>query len=245
METDSTPRLPPLVAAAMVSIIMFSTAGVAALISVLPQERGSAAAAPAAPLAYTDPDDPPPLTPIREPAPQEPLPQEQVIAVRAPVAAPATLAHPVAAAGRQTLAVAPPPAATSATPAVPPAAGASTSPPAAAAACADCGTVVAVTPVNTAKKPSGFGAVGGAMLGGVVGHQMGKGRGRDAMTAAGAIGGAVAGNEIEKRRKQDQRYDVTVRLPDGSQRHFSFAQAPAFSPGDRVRIDKGRLLPAD
>lgn len=236
METDSTPRLPPLVAAAMVSIIMFCAAGVAALIGVLPaQEPGGqvAATGTAAPLAYTDPGDPPPLTPIREPAPQEPQPQEQVVALRAPSAPPATAARPVDSAGPPALAT---PAA-AATPASPPMASPS--------ACADCATVVAVTPVGTAARPSGVGAVGGAVLGGVVGHQMGKGRGRDAMTAAGAIGGALAGNALEKRHGESKRYDVTVRLPDGSQRRFSVAQAPAFSPGDRVRLDHGKLLPAE
>ena len=39
---------------------------------------------------------------------------------------------------------------------------------------------------------------GKARIGGVIGHQIGSGRGNAATTVAGAIGGAVIGYEIEK-----------------------------------------------
>jgi uncharacterized protein YcfJ len=45
------------------------------------------------------------------------------------------------------------------------------------------------------------GSVLGAIAGGVVGHQVGSGRGNDVATAAGAIGGGIAGNRIERNRE--------------------------------------------
>jgi uncharacterized protein YcfJ len=45
------------------------------------------------------------------------------------------------------------------------------------------------------------GTVLGAIAGGVIGHQVGSGRGNDVATAAGAIGGGIAGNRIERNRE--------------------------------------------
>jgi outer membrane lipoprotein SlyB len=112
----------------------------------------------------------------------------------------------------------------------------------AAPVCNDCGTVVSVTPVTVQGKASGVGAVGGAILGGVLGHQFGGGHGKDAMTAVGAIGGALAGNQIEKSQRQSTRYDVTVRLENGETRTFSYASDPAVSVGTRVRVQGDNLI---
>lgn len=43
----------------------------------------------------------------------------------------------------------------------------------------------------------------GAVIGGVVGNQFGSGRGKDVMTAAGAVGGAVAGKKIDENRVEN------------------------------------------
>ncbi|MDI1302476.1 MAG: glycine zipper 2TM domain-containing protein [bacterium] len=107
--------------------------------------------------------------------------------------------------------------------------------------CYDCGTVVSVNPVTVQGSASGLGAVGGAVAGGVVGHQIGGGKGRDALTVLGALGGALAGNQIEKSRRQTTRYDVTVRMEDGSNRTFSYDTVPAVSSGDHVRVSNGEL----
>lgn len=48
----------------------------------------------------------------------------------------------------------------------------------------------------------GAGSVIGAIAGGVLGHQIGSGRGNTAATAAGAIGGGVIGNRIERNRAE-------------------------------------------
>jgi uncharacterized protein YcfJ len=43
-----------------------------------------------------------------------------------------------------------------------------------------------------------LGTIAGAMIGGVIGHQVGGGSGRDLATVAGAAGGGYAGNRIQK-----------------------------------------------
>jgi outer membrane lipoprotein SlyB len=44
---------------------------------------------------------------------------------------------------------------------------------------------------------TGLGAVLGAAAGGLVGHQFGRGHGRDVATVLGAIGGGIAGHQVE------------------------------------------------
>ena len=70
--------------------------------------------------------------------------------------------------------------------------------------------------VVTKGEGSGIGVAGGAVVGGLLGHQVGGGSGKQIATVVGAVGGAVAGNEVEKRMKSSKSYDVTVRLEDGT-----------------------------
>jgi uncharacterized protein YcfJ len=74
---------------------------------------------------------------------------------------------------------------------------------------------------------------------GVVGHQVGGGNGKTAMTVLGAIGGGLAGHEVEKRVRSETRYDVKVRMEDGSSRVFHQAQSIAV--GTRVVADGSAL----
>ena len=109
------------------------------------------------------------------------------------------------------------------------------------AKCADCGVIESTRAVEVAGVGSGLGAVGGAVVGGALGSQVGSGRGRDVATVIGAVGGVVAGNEIEKRTKASQRYEVTVRLDDGSSRVVQEANPPTWRAGDRVRVVDGAI----
>jgi len=109
------------------------------------------------------------------------------------------------------------------------------------AAYTDSGRVVAIDVVRGQGHTSGGGAIAGAIVGGVLGHQVGSGRGNDVATAAGAIGGAVAGNEIEKRRNDDEYYRVTVQLRDGREASFTQPSLDGLRVGDRVRVTEGRL----
>ena len=111
----------------------------------------------------------------------------------------------------------------------------------AAATCAECGVIESVREVNAKGQGSGLGAIGGAVVGGLLGNQVGAGRGKDAMTVIGAVGGAVAGNEVEKRVKTTRSYEVTVRLNDGSSRAISEAGQPTWHIGDKVKIVNGAI----
>lgn len=108
--------------------------------------------------------------------------------------------------------------------------------------CMDCGTVVAIQQIMSAAKPSGIGAVSGAIIGGVIGHQFGGGDGKKAMTAAGVVGGAMAGNQIEKSRQTVAGYEVSVQMDNGSSRTFNYNSVPKFSNGEKVRISNGTLM---
>jgi outer membrane lipoprotein SlyB len=109
------------------------------------------------------------------------------------------------------------------------------------AAYADFGRVVAIDVVRGPGRTSGGGAVAGAIVGGVLGHQIGSGRGNDAATVAGAIGGALAGNEIEKRRNDDELYRIVVQMRDGREAAFTQPSLEGIRVGDRVRVADGRL----
>jgi outer membrane lipoprotein SlyB len=109
------------------------------------------------------------------------------------------------------------------------------------AICSSCGRVEAVHAIQQAAKPSGVGVAAGAVLGGLLGNQVGSGNGRTLATVAGAVGGGYAGNEVEKRTRATTSYQVQVRMEDGRLRTFPFAQQPGWNAGDRVRVVNGHL----
>ncbi len=110
-----------------------------------------------------------------------------------------------------------------------------------AGACADCGVIESVREIETKGSGSGVGGVGGAVVGGLLGNQVGDGRGKDVMTVVGAVGGAIAGNEIEKRVKTTKSYEITVRLHDGSSRAINAATLPTWRIGDKVKVVNGSI----
>ena len=107
--------------------------------------------------------------------------------------------------------------------------------------CRDCGTVRAVEQVDKDGKASGAGLVLGAVVGGVVGHQFGSGRGQDAATAAGAVGGAAVGHQAEKNRNSGSYYRVMVDMDHGGTRDVNVADSRGLVAGSRVRV-KGNDL---
>ena len=111
-----------------------------------------------------------------------------------------------------------------------------------AAACTTCGTVTSVRTVRQQGEAGMLGPAAGGLIGGVIGNQIGSGRGNTIATVLGAAGGAAAGTEIERRRKSTTHYVVGVRMNDGSTRNFTYAAAPAFHSGDRVRVVDGGLV---
>ncbi len=107
--------------------------------------------------------------------------------------------------------------------------------------CASCGKVLGVRSVDVEAKPSGVGVVAGAVVGGLLGNQVGGGTGKTLATVAGAVGGGYAGNEIEKRTRKAVAYEVDVQFEDGARHAFRYEAAPAWKPGDRVRVVEGTL----
>lgn len=102
--------------------------------------------------------------------------------------------------------------------------------------------VESVREVSDPGDANGVGAVAGGVVGGVLGNKLGKGR--KLLTVLGAAGGAVAGHQIEKRARSEKRWEVSVRLDDGSQRTVSSEVQPAWRPGERVRLVDDKLQPA-
>lgn len=113
---------------------------------------------------------------------------------------------------------------------------------AAADVCRNCGVVQAVNAVQQKGEGSGIGLVAGGLAGAVLGNQVGQGRGRDLATIAGAAGGAYAGNEIEKNAKKTIRYDIVVRLDDGTTRTVSQQTETGLRVGDKVKIVDGAVV---
>lgn len=109
------------------------------------------------------------------------------------------------------------------------------------AVCSTCGTIESVHAYQQQAPASGVGMVAGAVLGGILGNQVGGGSGRTIATVAGAAGGGYVGNEVEKRSRATTTYQVMVRMEDGRTRSFSYAQQPGWSVGDRVRVVNGSL----
>lgn len=103
-------------------------------------------------------------------------------------------------------------------------------------ACEGCGVVVSVTRVKVKGKSNYIGAIAGGVAGAALGNQVGKGGGNTAATILGAVGGAVAGREIEKNVKSGHRYDVVVKLDNGSRRTISYDNDPGVTSGAKVQF---------
>ena len=107
--------------------------------------------------------------------------------------------------------------------------------------CSNCGVIEAIHEVNTRAEGSGVGAAGGAVVGGLLGNQVGGGHGKQLATVLGAVGGAVAGNQIEGSVRATRSYNIVVRLDNGKTRTVHQSAAPNWRQGDRVRVVNGAL----
>lgn len=256
----TTPRLHPLTAAAAVSVIAVSLAGVGVIAGVIPAGPGAHAAAapvvtvPASTLASMPSADATPIardpaaTAAAEPAAR---PRRSTMAHATRVArtrdaepAPAGPGEPVSypygsygGYGHAPVQVTQAPVAIPDAPPTPAAAPV----PAARPACGTCGIVEAVVESEKPGEASGVGMAGGALGGAVIGRQFGRGRGQDVLTVLGAIGGAVAGHQVEKQVRTVKVYEVRVRMGDGSARSVTQATPPSWRPGDPVRIEGGAI----
>lgn len=236
----------PLLLAAAAAVVLFCLVGTAAIMGWLPSSIGGTAnrqltEADRLALAATLPQGAPPPAGMAAVDPNQPLPPGYVMTPDGVVAAQPAQAAPQAA----PQAYVPAPAVAQAPAAPVAAAPVKESKPKAAAVerdwCANCGNVESVRTITQRAEGSGLGAAGGAVIGGLLGNQVGGGNGRTLATAAGAIGGAVVGNQVEGNMKATTSYEIRVRLDDGTLRTFRQSSQPAWRSGERVRIVNGKL----
>jgi outer membrane lipoprotein SlyB len=92
----------------------------------------------------------------------------------------------------------------------------------------------------------GIGAIGGAIAGGILGHQVGSGSGNTAATIGGAVIGGVAGHHAEQAMRNREavavEYRFRVRMDDGSYQTFSKETHDNIRVGDRVRIERNNIF---
>jgi outer membrane lipoprotein SlyB len=88
-----------------------------------------------------------------------------------------------------------------------------------------------------------LGSIAGAVVGGVLGNQIGSGTGRTAATIAGAAGGGLVGNKVEKNMHPGAPgYRVTVRMDNGAMQTVMLNNPPSVQAGDRVRMQDGAIV---
>lgn len=101
------------------------------------------------------------------------------------------------------------------------------------------GTIAAVRPVQIqADSRTGglLGGGGGAIIGGLLGNQVGGGSGRQLATVAGALGGSIAGTAAEDRANRIDALEMEIRLEDGTDVVVVQRADRQFQPGQKVRL---------
>ena len=108
--------------------------------------------------------------------------------------------------------------------------------------CGNCGTVVGVEQVRHKDKHLGAGTAIGAIAGGVLGNQIGKGDGKTAATVGGAVAGGAIGHQVEKNNRDgESAWRFSVDMDNGRQVTVMQGDNPDIQSGDRVRVYNGRL----
>ena len=85
------------------------------------------------------------------------------------------------------------------------------------------------------------GAIGGALLGGWLGSQVGGGTGRVIASTAAGIGGSMAGSSVASKYGAKTVWIVSIRYDDGIDRRVSTEDRPGYRPGDKVRVEGGKI----
>ena len=101
------------------------------------------------------------------------------------------------------------------------------------------GTVESVRTQAVPTSGSTLGTVGGAGVGGVLGNQVGQGRGRTVATVGGAAAGGMVGNRMTS--GTTTVWVVNVRFDDGTNANIEQDSQPPVWAGERVRVTNGRL----
>ncbi|MCE3001470.1 MAG: glycine zipper 2TM domain-containing protein [Xanthomonadaceae bacterium] len=113
--------------------------------------------------------------------------------------------------------------------------------------CGQCGTVEDVDRIwYEGRRDRGTGgAVLGAIIGGALGNQVGKGDGRKAATIAGAVVGGLVGRDIDRNDGRGGRGEeglrLTIRMDRGYYQTVEIHGDMRIYRGDRVRLRDGRV----
>ncbi|MBA2676511.1 glycine zipper 2TM domain-containing protein [Ramlibacter sp.] len=107
--------------------------------------------------------------------------------------------------------------------------------------CHDCATVQSVVQEKRKGNGGAVGIVGGAVVGGLLGNQIGKGTGNTVATVGGAVAGGYAGNEVQKHVNARAMWVTTVKMRDGSIRRFEQDARPGWGSGNVVHV-RGQVL---
>jgi outer membrane lipoprotein SlyB len=103
--------------------------------------------------------------------------------------------------------------------------------------CLNCGVVQSIDKVRVDGSASALGTVGGAIVGGILGSQVGGGNGKTIATVGGAVAGGVVGRELEKRQGTRDVWHVNVRMSNGTTRTISLDVEPQLRVGEAVSVD--------
>jgi len=102
--------------------------------------------------------------------------------------------------------------------------------------CNGCARVTAVRTEVREGEATALGTVGGAVIGGLLGNQVGGGTGKKIATVGGAVAGGYAGREIEKRQRSTAVWIIEAREGDGRLRRFERSADPGLRVGDELRL---------
>ncbi|MBT9499249.1 MAG: glycine zipper 2TM domain-containing protein [Zoogloea sp.] len=237
-DTPARQTLHPMLWVAAASVTALSLVGIAKFTGLLP---GASTELPAAPEAVVS-------APAGTPAPITVTPPPAKLAAAEPEVPTKAETATASAPHKEVVKPAPVKAHNKPQPAREPAASADTgvypppNTPAPPSVCRDCGVIESVEAIQQKGEGSGIGAVGGAILGGVLGHQVGEGSGKQIARIGGAVLGGFAGNEAERRVRTVSHYQVTVRMEDGTRRVITEQNAPVWRSGDPVRVRSGEIV---
>jgi len=107
--------------------------------------------------------------------------------------------------------------------------------------CDRCGTVQDVRQEKRQGEGGVAGMAGGAVVGGLLGNQIGGGTGNTLATVGGAVAGGYLGNEVQKRVTSKTIWVTTVRLKNGSVRTYEQQAQPGWRPGQVVQVEGNTL----
>lgn len=109
--------------------------------------------------------------------------------------------------------------------------------------CHYCGEVRSISRISSHRQNTGA-VVLGALVGGALGNQVGKGDGRKAATVAGAVAGGAIANNSTKDRNGRVVYRISVRMDTGRVYNFDQSDTRGLRPGTRVEVQDGYVYRA-